>query len=69
MAKVITSEELKMLPIEQREKIIDKMTIEELYEHLGIKPLPKLARKHPHETAAQVVRRLRIRMDKGAFVW
>ncbi len=69
MAKAITSEELKKLPIEEREKIIDKMTIEELYELLGIKPLPKSVWKHPNETAAQAVRRLRTRLDKGTFVW
>lgn len=65
---VITSEEMKKLPIEEREKIIDTMTIEELREFLGIRTHAKLARKHPHESAAQVVRRLRTRMDKGAFV-
>ncbi len=67
-SKPITSEEIKKLPIEEREHIISKMTEKELDAFLGIKHETKFARKHPHETAAQVVRRLRAQTERGNFV-
>lgn len=66
--KIITSEEIRKLPLEEREQIFSKMTEKELDLFLGIKPEIKFARKHPNETAAQVVRRLRAQTEKGAFV-
>lgn len=66
---IIAQEEIKKLPIEERERIISKMSDREIRIFLGLKPTPsKLVRKHPHESAAQVVRRLRTQVEKGVFV-
>lgn len=48
---------------------VDKMSLEELYASFGIKPIPRSARKHPEEDAVQLLRRLRNKADKGAFVF
>ncbi|MBU4299657.1 hypothetical protein L6303_05890 [archaeon] len=48
---------------------VDSMSLEELYASLGIKPIPRSARKHPDESAVQLLRRLRAKAEKGAFVF
>lgn len=47
----------------------DKMSLEELYASLGLKPIPSSARKHPNESAVQLLRRLRTKAEKGNFVF
>lgn len=66
---VITKEEIRKLPIEERERIISKMNDEEINEFLRIKPLPKSIWKRPHETAAQTVRRIRTQLENGGMRW
>lgn len=47
----------------------DKMSLEELYASLGLKPIPRSARKHPNEDSVQLLRRLRAKAERGAFVF